>query len=222
MLEDLNKYESLELDMEEYAMVPIQMNLTFEDNEFGELTRSCEKDEETYYEGEDSMNTYFEENNFLERQFEEKDFPQIELEENYFHDELEYINYPLLSDDEFLRIEEPYNYDINMEQQYSYDINMNEDPRNYDFNMEEELLRSDEEIVPNFGVPFFIEEKYLEEEVMHRNGSEEEMETVNKVNEIFKNIELEHPSVTRKLVRYGVPYNEATMIVRKVIKLTLS
>lgn len=179
MLEDLNKYESLELDKEQYAMVPIQMNLTFEDSEFNELKRLSKEDKETYCEKEE----------LIKQDFNEKDFFMER------HKEME----ELLNEEEDLRINGEFNYNINMD---------------------EDFFRSCEDIVPNFGVPLFIEERYLEEEE-HINLRDENVGRVNEIDKIFNNIERNHPGVIRRLIRYGVPYNEAMIIVKRIIELTL-
>ncbi|MFX0549270.1 hypothetical protein ACOAKC_08020 [Hathewaya histolytica] len=190
---DLDKYDSLELSNEDYAMVPIEMDMEFKVGE-EELARSSD---ETYV--EDFMESYFEQDLYRDEDSEEFDEEEFQQEYDMWSEEEERI-----FNEEYIKVDE---------EKYEQ--------------FEDEFFRTEDSIKPNFGVPLFIEERYLVNEEYYRNEEnmiseeKEDMERDNRVDRIFMRIERSNPAIIRRLVRCGIPRREAEAIVKSIIRLTL-
>lgn len=88
----------------------------------------------------------------------------------------------------------------------------------------DENMRMDEKsFKPIFGVPLFIEERYMDEEEGLRGKKHHHKSCHCNKNPqgVYMNIQRCHPQIFRTLRRYGIPCNEAKKIIMRIITLTL-
>lgn len=103
-------------------------------------------------------------------------------------------------------------YDFDDEDEYS------EEYFDDDVRMEEKSFK------PIFGVPLFIEERYMDDDEDGFRGKKHHHKGChcNKNPQgIYMNIQRCHPEIFRAFRRYGVPCNEAKKIIMRIITLTL-
>lgn len=167
MINELEKYPSLLLDDEEYAMIPMKSGISLEEEIEKNYTR-------------DSNETYL-------------------YDENDYRGERSEIKYEFDEFDEFNELED-----------LSY--------------MDEDLKRDNRTFKPVFGVPLFIEERYMDDEEENEDllrGHKHHCHCNCDVNRIYMKIRKCNPEIFDALRRYCIPAEQCKRIIMRIIKLTL-
>lgn len=79
----------------------------------------------------------------------------------------------------------------------------------------------DKSFKPTFGVPLFIEERYMEEEQNYRGSKYKEKKCDDNPRCIFERIQRCHPQIYKTLKRYGMNGMDAKKLIMRIIVLSI-